>query len=217
MSASRFSRWLAGTSSVLVLALLAGCSQGDQTLSPSFKPAPTAVPLVVVTSALWDFAAIIPGVGDPEDLGTTETISLPLNGSIGVTTGAANQHITVKGRLLPPGDTERGLGLCRTAKPTCTFPGEGDEVGDTGPGALLLNFNNVLPVGSKLAFIELGSVQTGEGYRLSISTNGGGTFGAATEVFNATADPNVTVSIDLPTAGLVIKLEKMFFYEWSCY
>ncbi len=200
------SGWIAGAGA---LALVLGACTERTPLQPNYKPSQTVIPMVV-TSALWDFAAIIPGSGDPEDLGTSETISLAGNGSIVATsTLVPNTHITIKGRALPPGDTERGMGLCHpSVGVTCTFPQDGDEVGDGGPGALLLNFNGVLPAGSHLAFIELGSVQAGEGYRYSVSTDGGITFGPATEKFDGDGNANATITFDLPTANLVVKLEK---------
>jgi hypothetical protein len=203
------SRLFAGSTALLLAATLAACSESGQSpVSPTFKQQGGSVVPFLTTSALWDFAAIIPGVLDPEDLGTTETISLAGNGSIAASTGAATQHITVKGRSLPVGDTERGLGLCLSASPTCTFPADGDEVGDGGPGALLLNFSGVLPAGSTLASIDLGSVQVNEGYKISISTDGGATFPDVTTAYGGDAFDNVTVVIDLLTAGLVLKLEK---------
>jgi hypothetical protein len=57
--------------------------------------------------------------------------------------------------------------------------------------------------------ISLGSVQVGEGYRYSISTNGGSTFTAATDVFPANdGTDNTTLAINMPAANLVIKFEK---------
>jgi hypothetical protein len=207
------SRRLSAYSAIVLAAVIAACGpSADGPVAPSFKPLGGGVVPLLTTNTLWDFAAIIPGALDPEDLGTTETIAQAGSGSIAATTGAAGQHITVKGRSLPVGDTERGLGLCLTATSgdptTCQFPADGDEVGDSGPGALLLNFSNVLPVGSTLAQIELGSVQVNEGYKISISTDNGVTFGAPTTSYGGDANDNATVVIDLPTAGLVIKLEK---------
>lgn len=207
VSRSRFLTTFAALGTAIALA---ACGEAQNPVSPSsgeLSVKPQAVPLVT-TSANWDFAAIIPGSGDPEDLGTSETISLAGNGSIVATTGGSGEHVTVKGRGLPVGDTERGLGLCLTGEATCTFPDDGDEVGDTGPGTLDLDFDGVLPAGSMLKTIYLGSLQTEEGYRYSISTDGGSTFGATTDVYPNNSDDNDELSINLPTANLVVRLEK---------
>lgn len=209
MSASR-SRFLMTFTALSAVVALAACGEGQNPVSPTsgeLSVKPQIVPLVT-TSANWDFAAIIPGTNDPEDLGTSETISLTGNGSIVATTGGSGEHVTVKGRSLPVGDTERGLGLCLTSEATCTFPDDGDEVGDTGPGTLLLDFDGVLPVGSVLKEIALGSLQANEGYRYSISTDGGVTFDTPTDVYPNNSDDNDALSINLPTAMLVVKLEK---------
>ena len=110
-------RLFGGTALLLVAAALTACSEGNpgptSPLAPSFDAQLDVTPVPFAsTSVLWDFAAIIPGTDDPEDLGTSETISLAGNGSIVATSGGDNEHVTVKGRSLPVGATERGLGLC---------------------------------------------------------------------------------------------------------
>ncbi|HEX6966201.1 MAG TPA: hypothetical protein VF166_10405 [Gemmatimonadaceae bacterium] len=165
---------------------------------------------MLTTSTLWDFADIlIPGQAGPVDLGATETISLDGHGSIVASSGDVLHHVTVKGGNLPLDASERGLGLCHPGtKTTCSFPADGDEVGDGGPGTLLLNFNGVEPAGSMVREIGLASLQANEGYRYAISTDGGATFGAETEVFPNNPDTLATLTIDQPAAGLVVKLEK---------
>jgi hypothetical protein len=210
-------RLMSGCIALLITAALAGCSdQSPSPLapspqSPSFKRASSSggTTTATTTSTLWDFAAIlIPGEAGPEDLGATTTISLDGHGHIDASSGDAIHHVTIKGGDLGITASERGLGLCHPSATTCSFPDEGDEVGDGGPGALLLDFSGVEPAGSTVAEITLGSLQTDEGYRYSISTDGGATFGAATETFPNNADELATVVIDKPAAGLVIKLEK---------
>jgi len=209
MMASR-SRFLTTFAALGTAIALAACGEAQNPISPSsgeLSVKPQAVPLVT-TSANWDFAAIIPGTDDPEDLGTSETISLAGNGSIVATTGGSGEHVTVKGRSLAVGATERGLGLCLTSEASCSFPDDGDEVGDGGPGTLFLNFDGVLPVGSTLKTIDVGSVQTDEGYKYSISTDGGSTFGTPVELYDGDSNDDATITVNLPTAMLVVKLEK---------
>ena len=198
---------LAGPAGSLLIALIA-CGPNEGPAAPTNQADIDGVLPQAIVTVDWDFAAIIPGTDDPEDLGTTETISLAGSGSIAASTGGATEHITVKGRALPPGDTERGLGLCLTAEAECTFPADGDEVGDGGPGTLLLDFSGVLPAGSVLESIDLGSLQTDEGYKVSISTDGGVTFPTVIEAYDGDASDNKTLIIGLPTANLVLMLEK---------
>lgn len=204
-------------STLLLAAALAGCS--DQVVSPITR-SPSArssvqapITPLITTSTLWDFANIAnKGAASPFDLGTSFTFSLAGSGSI-VATSGVGVHITVKGQLLGQADPERGLGLCQTAGPTCTdFATQGDEVGDQGPGSVTLNFNGVQPAGSMVMEISLGSLQTGEAYRYSISTNNGGSFSAPVDVVPNNGDDLATLSLGggsgLPAAGLQIKFEK---------
>ncbi len=205
-------RVIPGCTALLLAAALAGCGSGVASpMSPVLQKAssPSLAPLVT-TSTLWDFADIlIPGSAGPVDLGTTETVSLTGHGSIALASGGSTEHITVKGGDLSLTDPERGLGICHPgAATTCTFRADGDEIGNGGPGTLLMDFSGVQPVGSTVAEISLGSLQAGEGYRYSISTDGGATFGAATDVFPNQADNMATLVIDEPAAGLVVKFEK---------
>jgi hypothetical protein len=180
MSRFRFSRWLAGLSTLFAVVLIAAGGASAQTL--------------------WDFAALLGNTGPCQDLGGTETVAQAGFGSIDLVAELGGTLLTVKGGDLPAGSSEKGLGLAQGT------PCNGDEVGDGGAGTLLMSFNNVLPAGSTVTSVLLGSLQTGECYRLSISTDGGSTFGAASQVCPATEV--VTVPIGLPTAGLVLKFEK---------
>ena len=205
-------RLFAGCSTLLLAAAMAGCSDPSASpVSPLVKnvASPLVTPMVT-TSTLWDFADIlIPGAAGPVDLGTTETVSLTGQGHIDLSSGGASEHLTVKGGNLSFTDPERGLGICHPGSAaTCSFPGDGDEVGDGGPGTVLLDFSGVEPAGSTVAEISLGSLQTGEGYRYSISTDGGVTFGPETDVFPNQVDELGTLVIDQPAANLVVKLQK---------
>jgi hypothetical protein len=204
-------------STLLLAAVLAGCS--DQVVSPVTRSpgarASVKAPLtpLITTSTTWDFA-LLWGAPGTADLGTTHTFTNGANGSI--VASSTDRRVTVKGEELALTDAERGLGLCFHAGGTqatgCTFPTDGDEVGDGGNGTLLLNFNGVLPAGSTANEISLGSLQTGEGYRYSVSTDGGVTFGAATDVVPNSVGDITTVTLGggsgIPTANLVIKFEK---------
>jgi hypothetical protein len=181
MSRFRFSRWLAGLSCLLAVVLIAAGSASAQT-------------------TLWDFAALLGNTGPCQDLGGTEAVAQTGFGTIDLVAELGGTLLTVKGGNLPVGDSERGLGLAQGS------PCNGDEVGDGGAGTLLMSFSNVLPAGSTVTEVQLGSLQSGECYRLSISQDGGTTFGAASQVCPATEV--VTVPIGLPTAGLVLKFEK---------
>ena len=74
----------------------------------------------------------------------------------------------MKGKSLPVGDTERGLGLW----PQSNALSRQTRLGDGGPGALILDFSGVLPAGSVLEAVDMGSLQVDEGYMVSISTDG---------------------------------------------
>ncbi|HET8650148.1 MAG TPA: hypothetical protein VFL95_08915, partial [Gemmatimonadales bacterium] len=213
-------RLLAGSAILLSAGLFAACSPGsDSPLSPSKSGKVTTFTTPsTVSSTMWDFAGIlIPGTAGPVDLGTEETISQSGFGSI-VARSSAGTHVTVKGGDLAVGASERGLGLCIPGTATtCSFPDDGDEIGDGGPGALDLDFSGVLPAGSVLTSIDLGSVQPGEGYRYSISTDGGASFGPVQEAFGGDAEDNATITFDnLPTTGLVVRLEKTVELNGEC-
>jgi len=143
---------------------------------------------------------LLGNAGPCQNLGVSASVTQN-GGSILIS--SPNATVTVKGGNLPVGDTERGLGLSQLGAP-CV----GDEVGDGGPGTLLLNFNNVIPLGSTLTSVDLGSLQAGECYRVSISTDLGATFGPALQACDGDANANKTLVVNLPTAGLVLKFEK---------
>lgn len=203
------------------LALLAGslaaCSDlSEDPVSPDLKKGANDITLYAVQSTTWDFADLYGADGSNSlllSLGPDETIVNPGSGSIyAYTNDGATRHITVKEE--DPNVTERGLGLCITTltgdPETCQLKPDGDEVGDGGYGALFLDFNNVEPAGSVLDELWFGSVQIDEGVQYSISTDGGSTFGAVTTVYNPGNfnDDIAVVPIGLPTADLVVKLEK---------
>src|SRR5438445_12654080 len=106
MLRSRFSRWLAGSSSLLAVILIAAGGAS------------------AATDTLWDFAALLGNAGPCQDLGTSESVAQAGSGTIELSSPLAGTTVTVKGGNLPVGNTERGLGLARGAP--CT----GDEVGD---------------------------------------------------------------------------------------
>jgi hypothetical protein len=192
MSGFRFSRWLAGSGSLLAVILIAAGGASAATIT------------------LWDFAALLGNTGPCQNLGVST--SVPQGGG-SIVLSSPDATVTVKGGDLPVGDTERGLGLSQPPVPPA--PCNGDEVGDPGDppgtpgtGTLLMNFNNVHPLGSTVTSVDLGSLQTGECYRVSISTDLGVTFGAAIEACDGDINANKTLAINLPTAGLVLKFEK---------
>jgi hypothetical protein len=185
MSRFRFSRWLAGSSSLLAVILIAAAGASAQTIT------------------LWDFAALLGNTGPCQNLGATESVPMDNGGSIELSSLPPGVTLTVKGGNLPVGASERGLGLSQLGAP-CV----GDEVGDGGPGTLLMNFDNVQPFGSTVTSVQLGSLQTGECYRVSISTDLGVTFGAPFQACDGDSDDTKTLAIDLPTDGLVLKFEK---------
>jgi hypothetical protein len=197
-------------STLLLAAVLAGCS--DQTISSPIQRSPGARASVIVpVVTTWDFAALW-GTPGPADLGTTHTFTNGSNGSI--VASSTDRHVSVKGQEALLTDAERGLGLCLHAGGgTCVFPADGDEVGDGGAGTLLINFNAVAPAGSIATAVSLGSLQTGEGYRMSISTNGGssytvGPFDVVPNTPGDITDVSLNGGTGYPTANLVIKFEK---------
>lgn len=217
MSVSR-SRRLTGTSSLFLLAIVAGCSESGQTpLAPSDKPQLDIQALVVTTTG-WDFTALIGTAAGCQGWGLSKLVSQGAFGSINLTTGNATTLLTSKGLELAVGATERGLGLA------LTNPCNGDEVGDGGQGSLFMNFNGVLAAGSTLTQVDLGSVQgsatvsTQEGWEIWYSTTGlgDGTTGYAllssgfgNGVNNA--GDNITLTgapLPLATANLVLRFQK---------
>lgn len=209
-------RSLVGGVLALSVAALAACNQSTSPLAPSFAKKSAGVTTLSSTSATWDFAQLlIDGTAGPVDEGASVTVT---NGSFGqIVASSPDAHVTVKGGDLVLTASERGLGLCHPSATNCSFPDDGDEVGDGGPGTLLLNFDGVLPAGSQLEGFSLGSLQDhvasptlGEGYRYSISTDGGQTFGSEVQVLPDESDTiaDVTLPSPVPTADLVVKFQK---------
>jgi hypothetical protein len=206
MSGSPLSRWSLLSAGAFSLALLSACSDGGT--GPGEKA--HLVIQQAVTNTSWDFTGLIGTANGVQDWGVSKQIDNPPNGSIVATTGNANTHVTSKGRELPVGDTERGLGICLVVAAVCS----GDEVGDGGVGTLFLNLNGVLPAGSTLTQIDLGSVQTAEGWLISKSTTGlAGPYtllssGEGNGVNNVGDNVTITTGLPLPTANLVLRFEK---------
>jgi hypothetical protein len=94
MSRFRFSRWLAGSSSLLAVVLIAAGGASAQTTG-------------------WDFAALLGNIGPCQLLANPQTVSQAGFGSIEVSSPDATP--TVKGGNLPVGASERGLGLSLSA------------------------------------------------------------------------------------------------------
>jgi hypothetical protein len=186
MSRFRFSRWLAGSSSLLAVVLITAGGASAQTIT------------------LWDFAALLGNNGPCEDLGASKSVPQTGFGSIELSSPLPlGVTLTVKGGNLLVGASERGLGLSQPLL-SCV----GDEVGDGGTGTLLMNFDNVQPFGSTVTSVQLGSLQPGECYRVSISTDLGVTFGAPFQACDGDSNFTKTLDINLPTDGLVLKFEK---------
>jgi hypothetical protein len=217
MLKNRFSSWPT-RSGLLALMLVAACSETGKdpldltsptTLKPNFVLAP------VVTR--WDFVALLNGGFGCNEWGSSEPINQAGFGTIVASATGAN--VTSKGQELIPGDdTERGLGLDLDLAAGCNF---GSEVGDITPttdpytAVLYLDLNGVLPAGSVLTSIELGSVQLTEGWKVSYSTTGIlGPYtllsqGEGDGTNNFPPDGDVTISVpSFPTANLVLKFEK---------
>jgi hypothetical protein len=217
MLKTRFSSW-STRSGLLALMLVAACSETgkeplDLTSPTTLKPNFALVPV----TTRWDFVALLNAGPGCHEWGSSETISNPGFGSIVASATGAN--VTSKGQELVPGDdTERGLGLDLDLAAGCNF---GSEVGDVIPtntpytAALFLDLNGVLPAGSVLTSIEIGSIQTTEGWKISYSTTGiGGPYtllsqGEGNGINNTPPDGDVTISVaSFPTANLVLKFEK---------
>lgn len=207
---------LAG-SSALALVLLAGCSDnGMVPLEPAASSRPQIQLQALVTNVTWDFTGLLAAGDGCHEWGASKSIANGANGSIVATTGGG-AILTSKGQELGVGDTERGLGLNMNASVPC----EGDEVGDITPrgtaytGIMFLNLNGVLPAGSSLTQIDLGSVQTAEGWKVSYSTTGvGGSYSPLSSGEGNGANnvgDNIVITgapLPLPVANLALKFEK---------
>ena len=205
MSRSLAVRGTLAAAGLCAITALSGCNEG--VAGPEAKP--DLVIQQVVTNTVWDFTGLIATADGVQDWGTSKTIT---NGTFGsmVATSGAGAHVTSKGRELPVGDTERGLGLCLVVGQVCS----GDEVGDGGPGSLFLNLNGVLPAGSTLTQIDLGSVQIAEGWKISYSYTGGAPFtllssGEGNGINNPGDNLVITGGpLPLATANLLLLFEK---------
>ena len=187
-----------GLGAVGLLALVTAC--GEQGVSgPEKKNAQLILPQVVTTTN-WDLVQLTPAGGD---LGASiDLVNAPF-GKITASSPGANTHVFGKDFGQDPlTDPEKGLGLCLTTN-GCT----GDnEIGTVGGGLdpLLLTFF-VLPSNSVLTHISLGSVQTGEGWKIS-ANNVLLSAGVGDGINNPNAIVDVAVA-NLSTTGLVLKFE----------
>jgi hypothetical protein len=210
MSASLLARRALTAAGIVGLALAGACTE-QSVIDPGASSKPNLI-IAQATDVTWDFAALLNLGAGFHDLGTTATVSNGSNGSIALSTDAVNTHLTSKGQELPVGDTERGLGLCDVNTGCVALH---DEVGDHGTGVLFMNLNGVLPAGSTLTQIALGSVQLAEGWKVSYSTTGiGGAYtllsqGEGNGSNNAGDNVNLTAApLPLSTTNLVLKFEK---------
>jgi hypothetical protein len=217
MSKPRFSRWLAGSGSVLSLALLGACNDGGQTPLDPTNPVAVIQPLALVTTG-WDFGGLIGTLPGCQDWGASKSVLQAGFGSI-LLTSTAGSTITSKGLELAVGATERGLGLATGG------PCSGDEVGDHNVGGrLFADFTGVLPAGSTLTQIDLGSVQgtatasSQEGWEIWYSTAGKGDGNTGYLLLNSgfgngvnNAGDNITITgapLPLSTTNLVLRFQK---------
>jgi hypothetical protein len=201
------------------LALAGACTESS-VIDPGTTQKPNLVVAQTVTTVGWDFTGLIGTAPGVQDWGMSKTIGPNgTNGTMVASTNLANTHVTSKGFELGVGNTERGLGLCYIL--SAGGPCSGDEVGDDNRqdispfSHLYVNMNGVLPTGSTLTQIDLGSVQTTEGWRISYSTTG---IGGAYSLLNAgvgdgtnNAGDNVTITgapLPLSTVNLVLRFEK---------
>jgi len=205
---------LAAAGTALLFGLTTAC--GDGAPIPSGPTSYNGIPQAAVIVTGWDFTGLIGTANSCQDWGTSKTVLNGAFGSVELTSGDngdGTASITSKGLGLAIGDTERGLGLALNG--ACN----GDEVGEGGDGYLYVNFNGVLPAGSILTQVDLGSVQgtgtatTQEGWEIDISTTGpGGPWSPFSKGVgdgtNNTGD-NITIGgLTLPTANLVLRFKK---------
>jgi hypothetical protein len=220
MSPSLLARRALTAAGIAGLALAGACTE-QSVIDPGSVSKPNLVVTQTVTNVGWDFTGLIGTASGVQDWGTSKTIPAAnvSNGSMVASTSLANTHVTSKGLELSVGDTERGLGLCYIL--TVGGPCSGDEVGDdnrqdiTPFSHLYINMNGVLPAGSTLTQIDLGSVQTTEGWRIYYSTTGiGGAYSLLSEGEGNGSNnggDNVTITgapLPLATANLVLRFQK---------
>jgi hypothetical protein len=130
---------------------------------------------LVTTTTVWDFVAIAGGEG-PQ--GSPATFTIAGEGSV-VASGAVTDpptEVYSKGFALPPGDDERGLGLCQDIGFNSACDGVDKEIGDqlyTG-NVLTPLYLDLTGLASNCVAtgVTLSSVQDGEGYSVSSSNDG---------------------------------------------
>jgi len=127
------------------------------------------------TVTVWDFTQIAGGDGVQ---GNPATFTIAGQGSIVATTvnGTTpwSSSVTTKGFEDGPNTDERGLGVCQNfgvAPNPCGGNEVGTNFGDGEFPSLVLNFTG-LASGSVVQSVTLSSVQFGDGYSVSTSTDG---------------------------------------------
>jgi len=206
---------LAAAGTALLFGLTTACSDGAPI--PSGPTSYNGIPQAVVVNTGWDFTGLIGTANGCQDWGATVTALNGANGSVELSAGENGDGpatVTTKGLELAVGATERGAGLALGAV-DCN----GDEVGDGGNGYLYVDMNGVLPAGSVLTEIHIGSVQgtadaaTQEGWEIWYSTTGkAGAYALLDKGYgdgtNNTGDNIDITGLNIPTANLVLRFEK---------
>jgi hypothetical protein len=130
---------------------------------------------LVTTTTNWDFVALAGGEG-PQ--GNSKTFTIAGVGSVVASAAVTDPATEVysKGFPLPPGDEERGLGLCQDIGLNNGCVGEDDEIGDVLSNGTVLTplYLNLTGLASNCVAtgVTLASVQLGEGYSVSSSNDG---------------------------------------------
>jgi len=166
---------LATTVVVASAVLATACTErGPSDLAgPGLKPGPSFN--LVTTTTNWDFVALAGGEG-PQGNSTTFTIAGV--GSVVASAAVTDPATEVysKGFAKPPGDEERGLGLCQDLGLNNGCVGLDDEIGDLLATGTVLTplYLNLSGLNSNCVAtgVTLSSVQTGEGYSVSSSNDG---------------------------------------------
>lgn len=173
---------------VAVAMLAVACNDQDPTVASPVRRVAARAPSFDLsgTPTDWDFVALAGGEG-PQ--GQTKTFTIAGAGSIAASAvgtvpagTSAFPQVYSKGFALPPGDAERGLGLCvAIEQPGDCLAGSDDEIGDPWGGirpaladynpSVLLDFTG-LAAGTTVQSVTLASLQLSEGWLVSASTDG---------------------------------------------
>lgn len=187
--------------------LATACSEQNPTApgrmaTKNLRPSST----VITTTTVWDFVQLAGGEGAQ---GNSKTFTIAGAGSVVASASATNpvSEVYSKGFALPPGDEERGLGLCQDLGLNSLCVGVDDEIGDDfGTGTVLtplyLDFTG-LTTGSVVTSVTLSSVQLGEGYSVSFSTDGS----SYTLLQNGVGTGAAVFSIDVPAATKFLRFD----------